>query len=114
MARPKDIPPQVWERADILRDQLQHISDDTEYTARLIMALQPVASGMTAMQSNLLKFYREFQEKHGHTPSYAEVAKGLGIGRTRVFDVLHQLEGRGLVSLAPSRARSVTILAKAS
>lgn len=114
MIRPKDIPASIWKRADELRDQFQNVSDDLEYTARLIMALQPAASGMTAMQSTLLNFYREFQEQHGHTPSYAEVAKALGVGRTRVFDVLHQLEGRGLVSLAPSRARSVTILAKAS
>lgn len=113
MARPKDIPPQVWERADILRDQLQHIADDTEYTARLIMALEAPIVGITEDQSRLLKFYREFEGEHGHTPSYQQAAEGLGCVKSKIFSLLHQLEERGVVIMPAGRARAVTILARA-
>lgn len=74
---------------------------------------QGAVDGMTAEQARVLKFYRGFQAQHGHTPSYQEAADALGVGKTKIHDVLHQLVDRGLVSIASNRARAVTILARA-
>lgn len=113
MTRPQDIPASVWERADILRDQLREIADDTEFAARLIMAVEAPVTGITEDQSRLLKFYREFQTEHGHTPTYEEAARALGCVKSKVFNLLHQLEDRGVVMLSAGRARAVTILGRA-
>lgn len=76
-------------------------------------AEQKSVSGITKNQSKLLKFYREFQCEHGHTPSYQQAADGLGWVKSRVFDVLHQLEARGIVIIHARKASGVTIVAGA-
>lgn len=113
MTLPSDIPSGVAERAAILMDAHRNVADDLEYTARIIMAVEAPASGITPLQSKLLKFYREFEGEHGHTSSYQQAADGIGVTKSRIFYLLHQLEERGVVMLPAGRARAVTILARA-
>jgi sulfur relay (sulfurtransferase) DsrC/TusE family protein len=113
MTLPSDIPEDIADRAAILMDEHRHIEDDLEYTARIIMAATAPVTGITAEHARLLKFYREFQGENGHTPSYREAADGLGVTKSRIFYLLHQLEERGVVMLPAGRARAVTILARA-
>lgn len=76
-------------------------------------AKQSPVVGMTRLQAKLLTFYRQYQASNGHTPCYREAAEALSITKSRVCYLLHQLQDRGLVSLAAGRARAVTILARA-
>jgi len=117
MTRHTEIPPELLEQAEILCDQYRAIQDDREFLARCLMADRAgrddhvIACGLTRGQLDLLKFYREFKNANGHTPSYGEAAKALGIVKSRVHTRLHQLEERGFVALQPGRARSVSIVA---
>lgn len=44
------------------------------------------------------------------TPTYAEIAAALGIGKTSVHRVVHSLARRGFVETMPGKARSVRVV----
>ena len=116
MTRPEDIPAEIWEQADILKDQLRQYEDDLEYTARLLMWLkqdeQPQQLGLTIPQDQTLTFIADYQQKNGASPSYSDIAKGLGLSsKGQVHALIHQLKDRGAIQMAP-RARSITIVAR--
>lgn len=115
MNRPEDIPAEIWEQADILKDELREYKDDLEYTARLIMWLkQPEQPGMTHEQAKCLTFVRGYQaQNNGVSPSYAEIAEAVGRTKSNVHDLLHRMADRGVIRLAAARARSITILVRA-
>jgi len=113
MTRPEDIPAEIWEQADILKDELRQYKDDLEYTARLIMWLkqQDRAAGLTQPQSTVLSFTKAFISERGFSPNYDEIAVGTGLRhKGRVCVIIDQLEERGLVRRLPRRARSISII----
>ena len=117
MTRPEDTPGEIWEQADILKDQLRQYEDDLEYTARLLMWLkqdeQPQQLGLTIPQDQTLTFIADYQQKNGASPSYSDIAKGLGLSsKGQVHALIHQLKDRGAIQMA-RRARSITIVARA-
>jgi len=117
MTLPADIPSDIIEQASILMDQHRQIEDDLEYTARIIMWLkqedQPQQLGLTIPQDQTLTFIADYQQKNGASPSYSDIAKGLGLSsKGQVHALIHQLKDRGAIQMAP-RARSITILARA-
>lgn len=117
MIRPNDISPAIWERADILRDQLQHIADDTEYTARLIMALEAQQKdetfGLSKKQADVLAFIETFTEENGYSPSYTEICDGMGLNsRSKAHGLVHQLIERGAVRALPGRSRTLCVVGR--
>lgn len=64
--------------------------------------------GLTKRQSEALAFIRGFIEAKGYSPSYSEIATGIGAGsKGEVHRLVHQLKGRGAVTLGEGRGRSI-------
>ncbi|QDZ10548.1 LexA family protein [Devosia ginsengisoli] len=110
------IPAEIAERAEILVDQFRHIEDDCEFVARILMALgqgEDVA-GLTKQQAVVLTFTRSFIADSGFSPTYDEIAEGVGLSaKSRVCAIVDQLQERGFVRRLPGRARSITIVGRA-
>lgn len=69
------------------------------------------AHGLTKKQADLLSFLKTFIAARGYTPSYAEMADGLGLKSTSgVHRLVKQLEQRGYVRNAPVRKRAIVVL----
>lgn len=65
---------------------------------------------MTSQQRKLLVFIDTFQRERGYTPSYAEMAEGIGLtAKSGIHRLMGSLARDGLVKTKPSRARSVEI-----
>lgn len=115
---PNEIPPEIYERAEILMDQFRHIEDDRELIARVLMeearTAVPSRLGLTPIQSNVLTFVDQFQAKHGYTPAYREIAKAVGLSsKSGVHRVVHDLVSRGAVQMKPGQSRSISIVGRA-
>lgn len=112
------IPAEIFERAEILVDQFRHIEDDREFVARILMEVAtPTAqvAGMTERQAAVLGFIRTFSDETGFSPSYQQIADGLGLrSKSRICEAVTQLEERGLLHRLPGRARSITIVGRAA
>lgn len=116
----RPIPAEIFERAEILMDQFSAITDDRELIAQVIMAdreyraAAPAQCGLTPAQRDLLKFIEGYIVDHGHSPSFSEIAEGIGLkSKGPVHDMVQRLVERGRVSFTPGRARSITITAGA-
>lgn len=106
-----DIPPEVFERAEILMDQFRHIEDDRELIARVLMEVTPPRLGLTGPQSEALTIIAEHTAKHGSAPSYAEIAVAMGFAsKGPVHHLVHQLAERGAIKVGRHRARSISIV----
>lgn len=116
MTRPSDISPELWERADILRDQFQNIQDDTEFVARILMevgegALAPARLGLTEVQASVLAFVNDFEITKGHAPSYREIAKGCDLcSLSSVHRLIHGLKKRGYLQMLAAGHRSIAVV----
>jgi DNA-binding CsgD family transcriptional regulator len=83
--------------------------------ARAIMddrAVRIDVSGLTARQADCLRFIVAHQhENDGITPSYAEIADGLGlVSKSGVLRLLRALERRGRILRPANQSRAITIL----
>lgn len=107
-----DIPPEIYERAEILMDQFRDIEDDRELIARVLMATAAQSHlGLTPPQRQALTFIAGFTAKEGVSPSYSEIAAGLGrASKGNVHAIVRQLVERGAVRVGNGRARSIAIV----
>lgn len=65
---------------------------------------------MTSRQAECLAFVRDFITRNGYSPSYREIADGLGLSSTsRVAHILASLRHQGHVTWKPYQARSVEL-----
>lgn len=64
----------------------------------------------TPKQLNILHYLHRYQEEHGFSPTYAEIAKELGVSTITVFEHLQALEKKGAVRRRRHEARSVEIV----
>lgn len=71
-------------------------------------------SGLTQQQAGVLSFIRTFIAARGYSPTYAEIAAGVGLmSKGRICAIIGQLEERGFVRRLRQRARSITIVGRA-
>jgi len=70
------------------------------------------ADTLTRRQREVILAIIDYQIEHGdRSPSVRELQDALGLGSTNtVFEHLHNLEGKGYLSLEPYTARSVRLL----
>lgn len=119
MTRPTDISEEIWERADILRDQFQDVKDDTEFVARILMAVgqsqpKPKRGGLTAHQRDALGFISEYIANNDTSPSIDEIRQHFGLAsKSGAHRVVGELIQRGVIAALPNKARSITIVARA-
>ena len=65
---------------------------------------------ITARQRDLLRFIERHQREHGVSPSFAEMATGLGVVKSNVHRLLVGLEARGAIRRIAGHARAIEIL----
>src|ERR1700759_709712 len=63
----------------------------------------------TPKQLQILKLIHQFQDEHGYSPTYAELARQLGVSTITVFEHLEALERKGAIRRRRHEARSVEI-----
>lgn len=120
MTLPSDIPEDIADRAAILMDELRHIEDDLEFTARVIMAVEagegidkPLA--MTKRQVEVLGFLQSCDWSKGVGPTVEEIRQGLAYSsKSKVARILKGLERRGHIRRLPGCARSITLIERAA
>lgn len=67
--------------------------------------------GLTARQTELLKFINGYIGKHGLAPTVQEMATGLGLKfKGGVVLLLRGLEERGAIRRLPHRRRAIEVL----
>ena len=120
MTLPSDITENIADRAAILMDELRHVEDDLEFTARVIMAVEgrkkpaPDKYGLSPRQATVLSFLKERTVEVEYlgsvSPTIREMSEGLGMTASRVHASICQLEERGFVKRLPHRARSLVVV----
>lgn len=67
-----------------------------------------VPAGMTPRQFDVLRFVETYVAKHGYSPSFKEIGKGVGLASTSaVHRLVHALEARGQIALRQNSPRSI-------
>ena len=64
----------------------------------------------TPKQLQILRMIYEYQKSHGFSPTYAELAKELGVSTITVFEHLEALERKNAIRRRRHEARSVEII----
>jgi len=64
----------------------------------------------TPKQLQILRLIYDYQQQHGFSPTYAELAKDLGVSTITVFEHLEALERKGAIRRRRHEARSVEII----
>jgi repressor LexA len=66
---------------------------------------------MTKRQKQLLDFIMKFWEENGYSPSYEEMAEGLGIAsKSNVHRLVYSLVNRGFLKNHPNKSRSLLVV----
>ncbi len=64
--------------------------------------------GTTPRMQVCLDFIRAFIAERGYSPSYQEIADGIGLrSKNATHRLIHELRERGLIELLPNRSRSI-------
>ena len=81
-----------------------------------LAAKTPKVTGLTPKQRKLLDFIDRYQRDHrGDSPSFAEMAAGIGLtSKAPVHRLLEGMEERGAIVRDRRRARAIRIVATAS
>jgi repressor LexA len=64
---------------------------------------------LTPKQMRILVLVRDYQRKHGYSPTMQEIADTLGITKVTVFEHVGGLEKKGLLKRSRHRARSLEL-----
>jgi SOS-response transcriptional repressor LexA len=68
-------------------------------------------TGLTQQQARALTYLRDFTAMNGYCPSYAEIAKHVGLkGKSGVARLVNELEERGNIRRLPGRARAIEVI----
>ncbi len=65
---------------------------------------------LTEKQIRVLRFFRDYRQAHGISPTLEEAAEALGCSKITIFEHVKNLEEKGAVRRDPMKARSVAIL----
>ncbi|MCG3180100.1 MAG: LexA repressor [Phycisphaerae bacterium] len=65
--------------------------------------------GLTPRQLAVLQFVRDYQERHGYSPTMQELADRFAVSKVTIFEHLDALERKGWLSRAKYKARSLRI-----
>lgn len=65
---------------------------------------------LTAKQIRVLRFFRDYRNDHGISPTLEEAAEALGVSKITIYEHLNQLARKGAIQRDKAKARSVGIL----
>ena len=70
-----------------------------------------VKFGLTSQQAQCLAFIRKFVKRHPHSPSYREIADGIGTkSMSQITHLVHALEQRGHIARVSGASRSLVVI----
>ena len=69
-----------------------------------------VMNPLTDKQTEALLSIRDYQEEHGYSPSYREMAIRLGKSKKAVYDTICAVQKKGYIHQVSGRPRSIRIL----
>lgn len=67
---------------------------------------------LTPKQLRILTLIRDYQRKHGYSPTMQEIAEVLGVTKVTVFEHVTGLEKKGLLRRSRHRARSLELTSR--
>src|SRR6476619_3737306 len=67
---------------------------------------------LTPKQLRILTLIRDYQRKHGYSPTMQELADTLGVTKVTVFEHVTGLEKKGLLRRSRHRARSLELTSR--
>lgn len=70
--------------------------------------------GVTRRQNDALEFIRSYIGEHGYAPSYREIGAAIGVGRSRVAEIIRGLDKRGHIRRLPGKARAIEVAGAAA
>lgn len=65
---------------------------------------------LTGKQIGVLRFFRDYRQEHGISPTLVEAAKALGVSKITIYEHLNHLVAKGAIIRDKAKARSVSIL----
>ncbi len=65
---------------------------------------------LTKKQIGVLRFFRDYRNSHGISPTLEEAAQELGVSKITVYEHLNQLKKKGAIHRDKAKARSVSII----
>jgi len=66
---------------------------------------------MTPRQKDTLDFIVSFQREHGFSPTYQEIAEGIGVKSIgRIATLVTALKDRGFINTRPGGVRAIEVL----
>lgn len=65
---------------------------------------------LTGKQIGVLRFFRDYRQEHGISPTLEEAAKALGVSKITIYEHLNHLVAKGAIIRDKAKARSVSIL----
>lgn len=65
---------------------------------------------LTEKQAKVLRFFRDYRQEHGISPTLEEASQALGVSKITIHEHLRHLEAKGAVQRNRAKARSVAIL----
>ena len=66
----------------------------------------------TKKQKELLSFIESFIAEHGYSPSYSDLAKIVGVSKTRISQIVWNLEAKGIITKDGNKARTIQLQMK--
>lgn len=67
-------------------------------------------AGLTQRQAETLKFIKAFIKTQGYSPSYAEIAEGIGVSaRSSIHRLVRELKERGAITFIEHGKRSIYV-----
>ena len=69
-----------------------------------------MSTGLMPRQRETLEFIVAYQAERGLSPSFSEIAKAVGVGKSRIHYLILGLWRRGYVDFKPGRWRSIIVL----
>ncbi len=84
-------------------------TESTSRTTRTRRTRPKQTRPATPRQTEILTFVRDYQHRHGYSPTYDEIADTLGISKVTVFEHLSTLEEKGLLRREKHKARSLLL-----
>lgn len=82
----------------------------TIWAAMVEVAPKPRASGLTDLQRRTHEIIAAFIQDNGMSPSYDEIGRQLGKGKSDVHDIIHAMKRRGVLTLRGGSKRSIRLI----
>lgn len=72
----------------------------------------PKQSGLTRLQQRMHETIADYIEQNGIAPTYQEIGDMMGKSKSDVWQVIHALKRRGVITFRPGHKRSIQLVCR--